>query len=80
MTPEVNVRHGSTFADDEARLIAQLRERMNELRTAELQKCLRKLGPIPTELHDALEQFTAQMTNEILYQPIVEVKRSPSEV
>lgn len=58
--------------------IRELQTRVDEIRTAELEKCLRRLGPITTEQKDAIEQLTLQMVNKILHQPIVQLKESSS--
>jgi glutamyl-tRNA reductase len=62
--------------DDAVPTIVELRARVDEIRGAELEKCLRKLGPIPVEQRQAIECFAAQLTNKILHQPIVELKKS----
>lgn len=64
--------------DDAVPTIVELRSRVDELRTAELEKCLRRMGPIALEQRQAIEQFAMQLTNKILHQPIVELRRSES--
>ncbi|MEA2489698.1 MAG: glutamyl-tRNA reductase, partial [Acidobacteriota bacterium] len=62
--------------DDAVPTIVELRARLDEIRGTELEKCLRKHGPIPIEQRQAIECFAAQLTNKILHQPIVELKKS----
>lgn len=58
--------------------IVELRARVEEIRVAELEKCLRRMGPVTLEQRDALDRFAVQLTNKILHQPIVELRRSES--
>jgi glutamyl-tRNA reductase len=58
--------------------ILELQSRIDEIRAAELEKCLRKIGPISAEQKQAIEQLTLQMVNKILHQPIVQLKESSS--
>ncbi|MGZ7080352.1 MAG: glutamyl-tRNA reductase, partial [Thermoanaerobaculia bacterium] len=64
------------MAQDAVPTIRELQQRIEEIRAAELEKCLRKLGPIAVEQRDAIEQLTQQMTNKILHYPIVHLKES----
>lgn len=59
--------------------ILELQSRLDQIRAAELEKCLRKLGPISPEQKDAIEQLTLQMVNKILHNPIVHLKESSKE-
>jgi glutamyl-tRNA reductase len=59
--------------------ILELQSRLDQIRAAELEKCLRKLGPISVEQRDAIEQLTLQMVNKILHHPIVHLKESSKE-
>ena len=63
-------------AEDAVPTIVELRTRIDEIRSAELEKCLRRLGPLSVEQRAAIECFAAQLTNKILHQPIVELKKS----
>lgn len=73
---EVRAFHVRAETEDAVPTIVELRARVDEIRSAELEKCLRKLGPIPVEQRQAIECFAAQLTNKILHQPIVELKKS----
>jgi glutamyl-tRNA reductase len=64
--------------DDAVPTIVELRSRVDEIRTAELEKCLRRMGPIALQQRKAIEQFAMQLTNKILHQRIVELRRSES--
>ncbi|HKO02877.1 MAG TPA: glutamyl-tRNA reductase, partial [Thermoanaerobaculia bacterium] len=59
--------------------IVELHERLEDIRAAELEKCLRRLGPITTEQRSAIEQLTTQMVNKILHYPILQLKESTEE-
>jgi len=59
--------------------ILELQSRLDQIRSAELEKCLRKLGPISAEQKEAIEQLTMQMVNKILHHPIVHLKESAKE-
>lgn len=73
---EVDSFRRRAATSDAAPTILELRARLDEIRSAELEKCLRKLGPITLQQREAIEQFAVQMTNKILHQPIVELKKS----
>ena len=75
---EVRAFRRRSIAGEAVPTIVELRSRLNEIRTAELEKCLRRLGPITVQQRHALEQFAVQMTNKILHQPIVELKQNES--
>lgn len=64
------------LAQDAVPTILELQQRLEQIRTAELEKCLRKLGPISAEQRQAIEQLTTQMTNKILHYPILRLKDS----
>ncbi len=59
--------------------ILELQHRLESIRSAELEKCLRKLGPITAEQRQAIEMLTAQMVNKILHYPILRLKDSAGE-
>ncbi|HEX7809524.1 MAG TPA: glutamyl-tRNA reductase [Thermoanaerobaculia bacterium] len=78
VTAEVRAFRRRADADEAVPTIVELRARVDDIRAAELEKCLRRLGPIPVEQRQAVEQFAVQLTNKILHQPIVELKKSES--
>lgn len=67
------------MAQDAVPTIVDLQKRVEEIRTAELEKCLRKMGPITVPQRQAIEMLTLQMTNKILHYPIVHLKDASNE-
>lgn len=65
--------------EDAVPTIVELQERLETIRTAELDKCLRKLGPVTTEQRAAIEMLTTQIVNKILHYPILQLKDSAHE-
>ena len=59
--------------------IVELRSHLDRIRAAELEKCLRKLGPMTPGQHDAIEQLSLQLVNKILHHPIARLKESARE-
>jgi glutamyl-tRNA reductase len=59
--------------------ILELQSRLEDIRTSELEKCLRKLGPITTEQRAAVEMLSSQIINKIAHYPIVQLKESGGE-
>ena len=66
-------------AQDAVPTILELQQRLETIRAAELEKCLRKVGPISTEQRAAIEMLTTQMINKILHYPILQLKESADE-
>jgi glutamyl-tRNA reductase len=66
-------------AQDAVPTIVELQQRLEEIRTAELEKCLRRVGPVTAEQRAAIEQMTTQMVNKILHYPILQLKESTDE-
>src|SRR5688500_11970566 len=62
------------IAQDAVPTIVELQQRLEAIRAAELEKCLRKLGPITTEQRSAIDLLTTQMVNKILHYPILQLK------
>jgi glutamyl-tRNA reductase len=67
------------IAQDAVPTIVELQQRLETIRAAELEKCLRKLGPVSAEQRAAIEMFSSQMVNKILHYPILELKESADE-
>ncbi|HEX9405743.1 MAG TPA: glutamyl-tRNA reductase [Thermoanaerobaculia bacterium] len=67
------------IAQDAVPTIVELQQRLESIRTAELEKCLRKLGPISAEQRDSIDMLTTQMVNKILHYPILRLKDSAAE-
>lgn len=66
-------------ANDAVPTIVELQQRLEEVRAAELDKCLRRLGPISAEQRQAIEMLTTQMVNKILHYPILQLKETSVE-
>jgi len=54
--------------------IASLRGRAEEIRLAELQKALRRLGPLPEQQRSIVEALSLGIVNKLLHSPIVNLK------
>jgi glutamyl-tRNA reductase len=66
-------------AQDAVPTILELQQRLEAIRSGELEKCLRRMGPITTEQRAALETFSTQLVNKILHYPILQLKESSDE-
>ncbi len=55
--------------------ILSLRQRVEEIRGAELQKALGRLGDMTPEQREAITAMTHAMVNKLLHQPMTELKR-----
>ena len=80
----VVVREVETFrkrlvAQDAVPTILELQQRLEAIRASELEKCLRKVGPMTPEQREAIEQFSSQMINKILHYPILQLKDGSDE-
>lgn len=62
------------LTQDAVPTILELQQRLENIRAAELEKCLRKVGPITTEQRQAIEMLSTQMINKILHYPIIRLK------
>jgi len=76
---EVDSFRRRLVAQDAVPTIVELHARLEAIRTAEVEKCLRKLGPVTAEQRDAIEMLTTQMINKILHYPILQLKESSNE-
>jgi len=79
VTREVDLFRQRVVAQDAVPTILELQQRLEELRASELEKCLRKVGPITPEQRAAIELLTTQMVNKILHYPILQLKQAPDE-
>jgi glutamyl-tRNA reductase len=66
-------------AQDAVPTILELQQRLETIRAAELEKCLRRLGPMTPEQKAAVETFSSQLVNKILHYPILELKEASDE-
>lgn len=55
--------------------IVSLRQRVEEIRGAELQKALARMGDLTPEQREAMTAMSHAMVNKILHQPMTELKR-----
>ena len=76
---EVRAFRGKLASEDAVPTIVELRSRVDEIRAAELEKCLRRVGPLRVEQREAIEQLSLRMMNKILHQPIVQLKAPAAE-
>ncbi|HEY3054797.1 MAG TPA: glutamyl-tRNA reductase [Thermoanaerobaculia bacterium] len=76
---EVDAFRRRLVAQDAVPTIVDLQERLETIRVAEVEKCLRKLGPVSAEQREAIEMLTTQMINKILHYPILQLKESSDE-
>ena len=76
---EVDSFRRRLVAQDAVPTIVELHARLEAIRTAEVEKCLRKLGPVTAGQRDAIEMLTTQMINKILHYPILQLKESSNE-
>jgi glutamyl-tRNA reductase len=67
------------IAQDAVPTIVELQQSLEMIRASELEKCLRKLGPVSAEQRAAVEMLTTQMVNKILHYPILQLKESADE-
>ena len=63
-------------AMDAVPTIVELQQRLEEIRATELEKCLRRVGPITADQREAIEMMTTQMVNKILHYPILQLKEA----
>jgi glutamyl-tRNA reductase len=66
-------------AQDAVPTILELQQRLDDIRSGELEKCLRKMGPMTAEQRAAVEMFSSQLVNKILHYPILELKEASEE-
>lgn len=59
--------------------ILELQERLETIRAAELEKCLRKVGPVTPEQRAAIEMLSSGIINKVLHYPILRLKESAAE-
>jgi glutamyl-tRNA reductase len=60
---------------DIAPTIREIQERIDALRDAELQRTLKKLGPLNEEQKEALESLTASLTNKLTQSSFAELRQ-----
>ncbi len=63
-------------ASDAIPTILELQGRLDEIRRVELEKCLRRLGPVSADQREAIEALTTGIINKVLHYPIIRLKES----
>lgn len=76
---EVEAFRKRLVAQDAVPTILELQQRLQDIRTTELEKCLRKMGPMTPEQREAVEIFSTQLVNKILHYPILQLKDASDE-
>lgn len=56
--------------------IVELQRRLDEIRQAELEKCLRRMGPVTAEQRQAIEALTTGIINKVAHYPIIRLRES----
>lgn len=79
VTREVDTFLQRLASQDAIPTILELQDRLEEIRAAELEKCLRKLGPVTTEQRAAIELLSSGIINKVLHYPILRLKESAAE-
>jgi len=67
------------IAQDAVPTILELQQRLETIRTSELEKCLRKVGPMTPEQRTAIEMFSTQLVNKVLHYPILQLRDGAEE-
>lgn len=71
------LRHLATL--DAVPTILELQGHLEQIRTSELEKCLRRMGPISAEQQKAIEALTTSIVNKVLHYPILRLKESAAD-
>ena len=66
-------------SQDAVPTIVELRETLDDMRLQELEKCIRKMGPVSAEQRQAIEAMSKGIINKVLHYPIVRLKESTSD-
>jgi glutamyl-tRNA reductase len=76
---EVDAFRKRLVAQDAVPTILELQQRLENIRATELEKCLRKVGPMTPEQRAAIEMFSSQLVNKILHYPILQLRDGAEE-
>lgn len=71
------LRHLATL--DAVPTIVELQQHLEDIRQNELEKLLKRLGPISAEQRVAIESMSTSMINKILHYPILRIKESAAD-
>jgi glutamyl-tRNA reductase len=63
-------------AQDAVPTILELQTRLEDIRKGELDKCLRRLGPITAEQQQAIEILSSSIINKVAHYPILRLKET----
>jgi len=66
-------------SQDAVPTIVELQQRLDDIRHRELEKCLRRMGPITAEQRQAVEALTTGIINKVLHYPIIRLKEASTE-
>ena len=66
-------------AQDAVPTILELQQRLENIRATELEKCLRRVGPMTADQREAIEMFSSQLVNKILHYPILQLRDGAEE-
>ena len=66
-------------SQDAVPTIVELRQTLDDMRLHELEKCLRKMGPVTAEQRQAIEILSKGIINKVLHYPIVRLKESTTD-
>jgi glutamyl-tRNA reductase len=76
---EVDAFRRRLVAQDAVPTILELQQRLENIRSTELEKCLRHVGPMTAQQREAIERFSTQLVNKILHYPILQLKEASEE-
>jgi glutamyl-tRNA reductase len=76
VTAEVRAFQRRLSVEEAVPTIVELQRRLEEIRSGELEKCLRRMGPISSEQREAIDVLTTSIVNKILHYPILQLKES----
>jgi glutamyl-tRNA reductase len=66
-------------SQDAVPTIVELQQRLDDIRQRELEKCLRRMGPVTAEQRQAVEALTTGIINKVLHYPIIRLKEASTE-
>jgi glutamyl-tRNA reductase len=66
-------------SQDAVPTILELQNRLDDIRQRELEKCLRRMGPVTAEQRQAVEALTTGIINKVLHYPIIRLKEASAE-
>ncbi|HUP63814.1 MAG TPA: glutamyl-tRNA reductase [Thermoanaerobaculia bacterium] len=79
ITREADTFLGRLASQEAVPTILELQARLEEIRATELERCLRKLGPITPEQRASIEMLSSGIINKVLHYPILRLKEATSD-